>query len=182
MTTCLASLIRSGNSSSVISTRPASESNFQTRSFSGFSCGPLTVLYSVLVAACWLEPEIGVCQVLVQFGPESLLPIPGGQPSLGHGNQPSLPGLPLFLCNLIRPAPDGRLRTPQDFVLWYHSPILKNEISPQKSPPDLLENTRLQTVEGLEGDDLIFFWRPVRSSAYLLRRGLHLLAPGGNLV
>src|SRR6266851_662520 len=197
MTTCLASLIRSGNSSSVMSTRPASESNFQTCSFSD-SSSSLTALHSVLrwPDCCsklrsslsirrfmpgLLEPEICVRQILVQLGPERLLPIPRIQPGLGHGNEPSLPGLSLILGNLIGPAPNWRLGAPHDLVLWYYSPILKNEISPHKSPPHLFEHTRFQTAEGFERDDLVFFWRPARSSAYLLCRGLHLLAPGGNL-
>src|SRR6266567_38240 len=199
MTTCLTSLIRSGKSSSVMSTRPASESNFHTCSSSDSSCGRLTALHSVPTTArlvtptnlhsslCirrfmrgLLESEICVCQILVQLRPERLLPIPRIQPGLGHGNEPSLPGLSLILGNLIGPAPNWRLGAPQDLVLWYYSPILKNEISPHKSPPHLFENTPFQTAEGFERDDLVFFWRPARSGAYLLCCGLHLLAPAGS--
>src|SRR5262249_52045463 len=127
-----------------------------------------------------LEPEVCVRQILVQLGPERLLPIPRIQPGLRHGNEPSLTGLSLILGNLLGLAPKWLHGRSQDLMLWYHSPILKNEISPNKSPPHLFENTRLQIAERLEGDDLAIFRRPARTSAYLLCRGFHLLIPGGS--
>src|SRR5258708_21135836 len=126
----------------------------------------------------FLDPEIGVRQILVKLRQERLLLTPRIYPAPRHGNEPFLARLSLILGNLIGLAPNWRLGVPQDLVLWYHSTILKNEISPYKSPPHLSENTRLQTPERFERVDLSFFSMPARSSAYLLCRGLHLLAPG----
>src|SRR5579864_152262 len=101
MTTSLASLIRFANSSGGMSMRPASESALQTRSFSDFSCGSITALYSIAdglglqprfvsslgirrLNSSLLEPEIRVRQILVQFGPERLLLISGIQPGFDH--------------------------------------------------------------------------------------------------
>src|SRR5258708_27174342 len=125
-----------------------------------------------------LDQEICVPQILFQPRPKSLPLIPRIYPGPPNETEPFLARLSLILGNLIGLAPNWRLGVPQDLVLWYHSTILKNEISPYKSPPHLSENTRLQTAERFERDDLAFFRRPARSSAYLLCRGLHLLAPG----
>src|SRR5579864_9593955 len=64
-----------------------------------------------------------------------------------------------------------------DLVFRYHSPIVKNEISPYQSPSYVFDDTRGQTIEGPEGDDFALFRRPVRTGLCPLCRGSHLLTP-----
>jgi hypothetical protein len=66
--------------------------------------------------------------------------------ALGHSDQPLLPRLSLQLGDLIGIAPDGRLGTARHSMLGYHSTIVKNEISPHKSPPHVLDDGTLQTA------------------------------------
>ena len=103
MTTCFASLIRSANSSGRMSRKPASKSKLHTRSSSVSLSGRFTLCTPVLIVTQLghklkahgllrigrfvprlLEPEIGEGEVLVQFGPERLLLIPGIHSSLSH--------------------------------------------------------------------------------------------------
>src|SRR5438270_13150193 len=134
MTTSLASLIRSGNLSRGMSMRPASESNFQSRSCSDFSSARTTFVYSVYdgyvglhlssghlelsrLTSGLLEPQICVGEILVHLSPEGLFLVARIQSGFRHGDQPPLPSLSFVLLNIFGLAPLGRLRMARNLVL-----------------------------------------------------------------
>ena len=178
MTIRLTSLIFSANPSTGISTRPASESILQTCCSSVSLSDPLTApnlarctrtetstrssssLCILPFAPCLLEPEVGVCQILVQFRPERLVPLVRIQPSLGHRKKPRLRLLSLIVSDRTHFAPYVRLGTARDPVLWYHSSIVKNEISPDQTPTHFFENSRFQPAGRLERNNLALFRWP----------------------
>jgi hypothetical protein len=92
------------------------------------------------------EPEIGIRQILIQFGTEGLFLIARVQTGVGHRSEPSFPSLPFVLANVLWLAPDWRFMLTQNFVLGYNTPILKNEISPHESPSHLFHDARCRTT------------------------------------
>src|SRR4029077_20795899 len=113
-------------------------------------------------APCLLEPEVRVCQILVKLCPESLVPFARIHPGPGHRKEPLLTLLSLIVSDLIGFAPYLRLGTARDPVFWYHSSVLKNEVSPDQNPTDLFENSRFGSAGRPEGNDLAFLRRPIR--------------------
>ena len=103
-------------------------------------------------AFCLLVPEVCVCQILVELRPERLVPLARIHPCPGHRKEPLLTLLTLTIGDLVDFAPYLRLGTARDPVLWYHSPVLKNEISPDQTPTDFFESGGFGS------------WRPVRCS------------------
>src|SRR3954470_11137592 len=87
-----------------------------------------------------LKAEIGIRQILIQFGTERLLVIARVQTGIGHRNEASFPRFPFFLANVLRLAPTWGHMLTQDLVLGYNTPILKYEISPHESPSHLFHN------------------------------------------
>src|ERR1039457_4157585 len=182
MTIRLTSLILSANSSGRISTRPASESTLQTCcasvSLSDRLIAPNLVLFTrpetptpgqfviaLHLAPCLLEPEVCVCQILVQLRPKRLVPFARIYPGPGHQKKPLLTLLSLIVTDLINFAPYLRLGTARNPVLRYHSSVLKNEISPDQTPTYFFENSCFGPGGRFEGNDLACFRGPLRFTA-----------------
>ena len=125
----------------------------------------------------FLEPEIGVCQILIQFGAEGLFLIARIQTGVGHCNEPSLPILSFVLANLLWLAPDWRFMLTQNLVLGYNTPVFKNEISPHESPSHLFHDAGCRTTARREGNNLGFFRRPFPKNIRLLLRESHQQLP-----
>ena len=121
----------------------------------------------------FLEPEIGVCQILIQFGAEGLFLIARIQTGSGHCNEPALPVLSFVLANLLWLAPDWRFMLTQNLVLGYNTPVLKNEISPHETPSHLFDDAGCGTTARREGNDLRFFGRPFPKNIRSLFREFH---------
>lgn len=125
----------------------------------------------------FLEPEIGVCQILIQFGAEGLFLIARIQTGVGHCNEPSLPILSFVLANLLWLAPGWRFMFTQNLVLGYNTPVLKNEISPHESPSHFFHDAGCRSTARREGNDLGFFRRPLPKNIRSLFRESHQQLP-----
>src|SRR5208282_5053665 len=122
---------------------------------------PVLVLHS---GPCRLEPEVCVSQILVQLGPERLVPFARIHPGPGHRKEPLLTLLSLLVSDVTDFAPRLGLGTARDPVLWYHSSVLKNEISPDQTPTHFFENSRFGFGGRFQRNDLAFLGRPSRCS------------------
>src|SRR5215471_11185875 len=187
---------RLANSSGRISTRPASESTFQTRcpSFSSsdrlttqiltrlaLTSGELVALFfifasfasSSLVYTSLLVPEVGISQILIQFGPEQLVTFARIHAGSGHGEEALFTFLPFRCGDLIDSAPDVRVRAARDAVLRNHSPVFENEVAPHQPPVHFSKDGGLESGRGGKPHKLAFFRRPIGFSAQLLCREGH---------